>query len=121
MVVEHVCVCMHAIVNAFGLLSYLIFCKNVPRAANVSWDTTGTDKAEKVFYKPINDSFCRCAMVGKEKSVPWINLYHYEDRSVILENLDGESTESMVRYGAINGSEALYFREGIENACVKDY
>lgn len=70
MVVEHVCVCMHAIVNAFGLLSYLIFCKNVPRAANVSWDTTGTDKAEKVFYKPINDSFCRCAMVGKEKSVP---------------------------------------------------
>ena len=27
-------------------------------------------KARKVFCKPINDSFCRCAMVGKEKSVP---------------------------------------------------
>jgi len=26
-------------------------------------------KAEKVFCKPINDSFCRCAIVGKEKSV----------------------------------------------------
>ena len=26
-------------------------------------------KAEKACCKPINDSFCRCAMVGKEKSV----------------------------------------------------
>ena len=60
-------------------------------------------------------------MVGKEKSVPWINLYHYEDRSVILENLDGESTESMVRYGTIKCSEALYFREGTENAYAKDF
>lgn len=62
--------CMHAIVNSFGLLLYFIFCKNVPRAADVSWDTTRRDKAEKVFCKPINDSFCRCTMVGKEKSVP---------------------------------------------------
>ena len=60
-------------------------------------------------------------MVGKEKSVSWINLYHYEDRSVILENLDGESTGSMVRYGTIKGSEALYFREGTENAYAKDF
>ena len=60
-------------------------------------------------------------MVGKEKSVPWINLYHYEDRSVILENLDGESTESMVRYGTIKGSEALYYREGTENVYEKTF
>lgn len=45
LVMEHAC--MHAIVNSFGLLLYFIFCKNVPRAAAVSWDTTRADKGRK--------------------------------------------------------------------------
>ena len=68
LVMEHAC--MHAIVNSFALLLYFIFCKNVPELLLFHGTPQEQIKAEKACCKPINDSFCRCTMVGKEKSVP---------------------------------------------------